>query len=418
MASYAHAHPTDYLKAYRERAVTNDPEYRADGIAERGRLLLDKEWDYLHLLTVEPKTDGVDGAGAFPFVSWALVALLIPGTAICFRRWRSPPHAFLIIAAVVIGTGPALTNEVVFRRTLCLTPLLAVIAVLPLAWLWQRARGNRTAMLAAGGFIVLALAGTAAVDLTRYFTTYDNDEYVNWIYSTALRDASEFMARLPDQPYVYFYADRWSFNYRPRAFLAPNVHGEDRSAEFGHFRIDPDRSQDVVYLFFPPYLDQLQTVEHNYTGGTPFEKHDDNGVVEYSAYLLPQLPGAPRPVATPTPESSAGADRDEIRMGNLASIRRALTQYYAEHGSYPNTGGAVQTLCVQPNSDAACVLRQVLDPLPTGPLDNPPANGYWYSSDGTTFVAYSLRESRLYSACPERPAALQNLSSALCVEGP
>lgn len=123
------------------------------------------------------------------------------------------------------------------------------------------------------------------------------------------------------------------------------------------------------------------------------------------------------PTVTPTPQPGAG-ERDLQRQLDLESIRTALEKYREEEGSYPSTSGNIQTLCAYKDLDVGCKLSEVLDPLPsTDPLGEPLLNGYWYASDGKSFVVYALQETAPASGVPqcEKPEALKDVERVLCV---
>jgi len=123
---------------------------------------------------------------------------------------------------------------------------------------------------------------------------------------------------------------------------------------------------------------------------------------------------------TPTSEAPVGGEeeRDVQRYQDVAAIQQALEQFRSEEGEYPNTNANIQTLCVFEDSDAGCALQDILGPLPQDPLGDPAANGYFYASDGETYVLYATRETDAFPACDEHPAHLGNIDSLHCVRGP
>jgi hypothetical protein len=128
-------------------------------------------------------------------------------------------------------------------------------------------------------------------------------------------------------------------------------------------------------------------------------------------------PNPTTPTATPTPRAGA-SDRDAQRRLDLERLRAALEEYYKDEGSYPSTGGNVQTLCAYEKVDAGCKLTKVLDPLPaTDPLGEPLLNGYWYASDGESFTVYALQEAPPTPDVPvcEKPEALEKYDRLYCV---
>ncbi len=120
-----------------------------------------------------------------------------------------------------------------------------------------------------------------------------------------------------------------------------------------------------------------------------------------------------------TPEPGGGAEqRDATRINDLGAIAFALAAYSQDNGSYPNTDGNVQSLCVFPG-DAGCELEDLLDSIPIDPLGEPASdNGYWYASNGESFTVWAQRESDAEPECPDHPSHLERFDSVLCVQGP
>jgi hypothetical protein len=123
---------------------------------------------------------------------------------------------------------------------------------------------------------------------------------------------------------------------------------------------------------------------------------------------------------TPTGEVVEGDpdQRDAVRVQDLTAIQAALEQFRSEEDEYPSTNGNIQSLCVFEDSDAGCALRDVLDPIPQDPLGDPAGNGYFYASDGQTYVLYATREGDQIEECSEHPDHLGNIDSLYCVRGP
>jgi len=123
------------------------------------------------------------------------------------------------------------------------------------------------------------------------------------------------------------------------------------------------------------------------------------------------------PTVTPTPEPGAG-ERDLQRRGHLERLAAALEEYREEKGAYPDTAGNIQTFCAYEDADLGCKLKEVLDPLPAAdPLGEALVNGYWYASDGQSFVVYAIQEEAPSPDAPqcERPDALTQFDQVQCV---
>ena len=88
--------------------------------------------------------------------------------------------------------------------------------------------------------------------------------------------------------YVYYLSNRWSFNYEPRQFVAPEAQGEDRSLEFGR-RVDlgVDLSKGrPLFILEGTYTKYLPALQQLYPGGTVDYEGDSAGP-DFIAYSPP-----------------------------------------------------------------------------------------------------------------------------------
>jgi hypothetical protein len=124
-------------------------------------------------------------------------------------------------------------------------------------------------------------------------------------------------------------------------------------------------------------------------------------------------------VSTPVDEGDA-LERDAQRRGDLLVIAGAADTLRRNEGSYPTTGGNVQTLCAYEQLDQGCAFRDVLSPLPLDPLGDPVKNGYWYSSDGETARFYASLEIEGTEAerCQTNDAELGKKNFVVCIQAP
>lgn len=436
MILYATEPGRDLLIHHRGVSLLETEEWESGGLVDKGQLVFERTSDFFTSAFWDGRTDGADGSGEEAMVDRVTVVLLILGTAMFLRRWRQPAAVAVLLMVILLPAASIFSINAMFRRTLGIVPFLAVLAAAPLAFWWDQAKTFklpwRNASYAAIA-IVVALIGY--LNLSFYFNEFPDTENTRFTFVEELADASQYLSDLPGDPYVYFYSGRWSFNYETRRYLASNREGEDRSEEHGTFSLEPDRGGDVVYVFLAPYLEQADEVERRFPGGTRFDSVEGDGRVLFRAYFLPDAgrfvtndrtpndaatPGpSTTPTIRPTVTAEAGIDeRDVIRVQDLAAIRDALEEYREANGSYPDSGGAIQSLCVFPDLDIGCALRDVLDPLPQDPLGEPAINGYWYVSTGSEYIVYARRESGLVPECAEHPDHLGAIDSLLCVQGP
>lgn len=136
--------------------------------------------------------------------------------------------------------------------------------------------------------------------------------------------------------------------------------------------------------------------------------------------LIPTASPTPPPTATREPGPAAHI-RDETRKNDLRDLREGLERYRQEKGEYPSTSGNVQTACVY-DVDALCKLKKLVVPFPEDPLGDPGKNGYWYVSDGKTYLLVAAMEvpenASPADACPAEVREFTGKTHLLCVPGP
>lgn len=239
--------------------------------------------------------DGLATPG-HPVVHPMIAALAVVGLAIAARRFREPAHAVLLSAMLLLPFGAILTvSDGLFRRTLGLAPIVAVLAALPLAWVWRRAclakgAGLRAAGMAAVGAMVMV---PGLITAYQYFGPVQDTFAMRYVFPFQLDAASRYMATLPDDTLVYFYSDRWMFDYETRVYLAPGLDGIDRSVEFrrgqgqlGGVDLSATLDRPVAFVFMEPDLDKLDQVVRLYSGGEVHEEQRGDDVL-FRAYYLP-----------------------------------------------------------------------------------------------------------------------------------
>jgi hypothetical protein len=94
------------------------------------------------------------------------------------------------------------------------------------------------------------------------------------------------MAGLPSDNYVLYLNAEATIGYETARFLAPNVRGEDRSAEFGRpsLRTDDVEGQ-PVFLLLGEYMGKLDELRQRYPGGETIA--GPGTPTRYIAYIPP-----------------------------------------------------------------------------------------------------------------------------------
>lgn len=301
---------TDYHTYHVHQTVvglTDSRQWHDASLWGKPKLVWDRAVEWQKALVLGDRPDLGDGLATdgHPVVDPLVYALALAGLAMTL--WRLRPraaartaliaYAVPIAAVICLPWGALLTvDDGLFRRTLGLAPFVALFAALPLASLWQRACALRTdtpalRAIALGALLLIPLY-TGARATQQYFGPVQDDIYFRFVYPYQLDAASHYMDRLPDGTYIYFYSDRWPFDYETRRFEAPHVTGIDRSFDYRPafpsepLSFDADRSRNTAFVLMGPYTDDLKRITDRYPGGT-VEEQQRNGEILFRAYYLP-----------------------------------------------------------------------------------------------------------------------------------
>lgn len=285
MASFAYDFPEAYLNRGRNYSKPETFGYEDANVFQLGLVLAEREVDYIRsFIDRPPQRDGVDAAGIMPFVNRVNLGLIIVGGAIALWRFRRPEYATVLILTGALALAAVWADGAWYRRTVGITPFLALIAALPLALVWKEASARgASVMVGATLFAALIVGGSAALDVTRYFTTYDDHPFAEDVFRANLLVAYEFIDGLPEDTYINFYS-RHSFVARTQPFLATEAEGADRSGPFGsELNPRPDPTLDHAFVFLGGYIGRADEVAELYPGGERVDGGED-----FQAYLLPR----------------------------------------------------------------------------------------------------------------------------------
>ena len=284
--------PDFYFQHHRTVSVLREPKFQeAQTVGEKVGFFAGRAWDAAMLPLRYPKADGVDGFGERGAVDPITGLLAYVGFAIAVFRWRSPPHLFLAFAFVlglsVLVIGLEDLGEM--RRTLIIVPFvfgLAGVAAVEI--------GRAIAQTAGRGSIRVAYIGGAAIlavivtwNAWTFFGPIVHEERLAWVYAVDLVEALDAAHEFGDPGSVYFYSERWRYDYEIRRFLYPDTPGVDRSKEFGEFSLERTDDGPVTYVLLPPYAVEIDALQHMHPGGETVEKYKSDGSRRFSIYHLP-----------------------------------------------------------------------------------------------------------------------------------
>ncbi len=298
MLQYIANNTGDYRFHQKLVSVTSSEQWHeADGVGERAHIIWRRADEWGNAMLDGNRADLGDGLATWrhPPLGRLAAVLVAGGLCMAFWNWRKPEYAVVLAATAILPLGALLTvDDGLFRRTLGLAPFLALLAALPLAWMWDWLwRPGGHARYAA--VIALVLPAYLGVTTTyQYFGPLQDDVDLKYTYPYQLDAASRYIARLPRGTFVYFYSRNWRFTYETRRFIAPDAIGVDRSFEFrGASSVTPSsldlaitRDGPVAFVFLAPYIGNLHDVSTLYPGGSITEA-TKGGETMFAAYYLP-----------------------------------------------------------------------------------------------------------------------------------
>jgi len=287
-----HAYFWVHIDSYRDLGVLRSTDYRVADTAGKIRIIGDQFRDFAATYAWRGVPDNVDASGVRPAFDPITLVLLVFGVVMAVRRWREPMVIASVCCVLIVPLPALLQRGAMTREPLGAAPFVAFLCALPLATLW-RGTASEGGMLLRGAFAALAVAPVVligALTVHDYFWTWRyNVPVTRFVYHQEITSASLYMKTLPPDAYVLFYSYRHPLSLETRTFLAPDIHGEDRSSEFGRGGLSierPPRPGPIVFVLLDDYVSLLSQIARRYPGGVvQSAKHD--GMVDFYAYAIP-----------------------------------------------------------------------------------------------------------------------------------
>lgn len=245
--------------------------------------------------------DYVDGTGMRPVFDPLTLLLLAGGFVIALRRWREPVLLAALCCVVIIPLPALPATQSIVRQPVGAAPFAMLLAALPVAALLRSAAAPRARRAAGIALVTAAMMLITASTVRDYFWPWRTDTVVRFVYHQQITAASEYMRRLPPGTVVYLYSDRHPYRLETRLFLAPDVPGEDRSAEWSGYggSIEYfDRTRPAAIVLLGAYTPLIDALAHRYPEGTE-RWHLTNGRLDFYAYELPAGENAAAPDIAP-----------------------------------------------------------------------------------------------------------------------
>lgn len=279
-----------YWNSINRHSVRDTAEWQelSGPIAHAG-YVIEEYFRYWSELSFSPRVNYVDATGITEIVPVLLLLVALAGMIVALVRFREPLVWLGALIVVLMPFATVLTEQGEMRRTLIIAPFLAMFSAIGIVEAIRLLRDRFSLVIAWSGIVVVAVVMLIGVtsDLRNYFVEHAESPTQHWVFAEDFYEASLFIQGLPDERYVYFMSERWSFDYEPRQFLAPEAKGEDRSDEFGAFRLDVDPTRgDPVFVLVGDYRPALDVLEQEYPGGEVVTGPGESDPA-FIAYILP-----------------------------------------------------------------------------------------------------------------------------------
>ena len=281
--------PDFYFSHTRQVSLLRDPEFaNAEDAVGKAQYVARRAWRYTGQFFRHPAVDFTDALGGRGVLDPVLAVLAYLGFVIALIRWRSPPYllAALAMMAGLVATVTTVENWGGMRRSLIVVPFvygLAGVAAREIVLVGRRSLGSLGHTVALFG-VAAGLIAVMAWNTWYYFGDFTHNQDVRWVFADDLVDSFEVAHGFNKPGTIYFYSDRWSYNYETRLFLYPDSLGVDRSRKFGLFSLAKLDPGPVTYVLLPPYDQELDGLRETYPDGEAVRDHDEGGATRYAVY--------------------------------------------------------------------------------------------------------------------------------------
>ena len=285
--------PNAYLSHFKEASVDNPSYQRAASLLSKTTLVVNNGLYNIKHFFIGYSIDYVDGFGKYRTFDISIILFFLIGLIVsCIKvvKRRNFLYLFFIVSFIFLLSSSAFGSinfVAIYRRQIVPVIYIFFFVTIFIDYLSKIEHSIVRKISLTTIMIVLLLNSIASLKI--YFQKFANDDRAKWVYAYQLTQISTFLHSLPKPLYVYFYSNRWSYQYETLRFLAQAIPGKDRSTQFGVYSLINTRPNDkVVYLFLPEYSESFYSIQQLYPNGETVIKKDKDGSILFFAYIIPK----------------------------------------------------------------------------------------------------------------------------------
>lgn len=187
LINYIDTHRAEYREHERIVNLNYQPEWSDAGMLGKANLIWERAKEWEEGLVRGNRDDFGDGLATahHPVIDPIVSLLALAGLGAAIWNWRKPQYAVVLASLVLLPWGALFTvSDGLFRRTLGLAPFVALLAAVPLAWLWERcwAVRDRVQRYVYAGSVVAVVAFVGVRATADYFGPVQDTVAMRYVY--------------------------------------------------------------------------------------------------------------------------------------------------------------------------------------------------------------------------------------------
>lgn len=348
------------------------------------------------LLAFNFRANGADFFTTQPLLDSPVSVLFPLGLAISLTKWRQSSHFLLLVMlalTMIVGIASKPNGQRMIAAAVPVSAFAALFVIESWRWLREAYPGYKN-LYGIAVIAVLLYAGYASYD--RYLGP---DRKALWGFYPEATQVGRYVDSHAGQYRAHLAVGNW-----PRdtiTYLSYQGHGDPFAPVYSYslvpeelLQIAPATDKGTAFIITNTAAGQAvrDTLAARFPGAATGQITYPGRSSQLVAYVLLVPPGG-GPGADLTSYTTPDIiDRDAERTSDLGRVAAALLNYRDRSGRFPDTGGEVDIACAYGGLGPLCQLEGLDLETFADPRGSALTYGYWYQSDGRSFVLYASFE--------------------------